>query len=390
MTKQLAKDAFLQTAQARPASMVNLAGTAQNLINMRITSIHEFVRLSSATERDLRLNTLSHLIHSQADMHESLSFTNAQKLGSAIEKRAHLFRGFVVHSEEGRPAAYCVYYPMLDHTGKRAAYCEDIFIVEAWRGYGIFNVVLNELAKRTLREGLEYVQWSTDTRNNDFLAASHKKGIQRADIEKYECPALMNAELCNAFANASPDPQKRYIAQPIEKNHLYDLETLGVPPELLTMTGEMDFRGFIVLDKENRSKPVAIAPGWIRMSTFRLNEHIVLEGIKVIDDHNLHDIVLSIGEAARKTRYESLLWHVVPKRDVLLESVLTNSFDAHYESMQGTPESKMLTHILAQPELNALAQLKVNMTVAKRADSPIGARRQPVAPPKKIVKRHVR
>lgn len=365
MTEVSAQDSFAQSA-----------GPLMVPVQMRITNLADFLHLGNGdSTRGKQLNALSHLIHSQADMHESLYHGNPNTLGRAIKDRASTFRGFIVHAEDGRPAAYCVYYPMVDAEGKRAAYCEDIFIVEAWRGFGIFSTVLKELARLTVSENLEYVQWSTDARNNDFLAASKSKGIVRAPIHKWDCLGLMDHGRCSSVAEKANIEAGEYTARPLNKDDLYRVGSLGYSKDLITNTGDLDFRGFIVFQKDDRSNtPVAIVPGWKRLSTFRLVEDIVLEQPRIRSGHEELPIVLAVADAARKAGKANLLWHLTDGQNTDLEGVLSSQFGAHPETMAGTPESTMITHILRNGNLRALAESKPNLLILKPVNAPIGAR----------------
>jgi|GEM_PF-2657863 len=382
MTEVSAQDSFAQSA-----------GPMTVPVQMRITNLADFLHLGNGdSTRGKQLNALNHLIHSQADMHESLYHGNPNTLGRAIKDRASTFRGFIVHSEEGRPAAYCVYYPMVDAEGKRAAYCEDIFIVEAFRGYGIFSSVLKELARLTVSENLEYVQWSTDARNNDFLAASKSKGIVRAPIHKWDCMGLMDHGRCNSVAQKAHIDTSEYIARPLNKDDIYRVASLGHSKDLITNTGDLDFRGFIVFHKDDRNAPVAIVPGWKRLSTFRLVEDIVLEQPRIRQGHEALPIVLAVADAARKAGKANLLWHIIDGQNTELEDVLSQEFGAHPETMSGTPESMMITHILRNGNLRALAEAKPNLLIQKPVNAPIGARvgRAPASTPDSVQTRTIK
>lgn len=352
------------------------------IIPLRVTNIHDFVKLGRANSDRQSLESLEFLIRSQAMLHHSYYAGDPTSLERAIRDRVNTFRGFIIQREDTNASVgYAVYYPMIDKDGKRAAYCEDFFIVESYRGYGVAKVLFNELAKRTLADDLEYLQWSTDKRNAPVHSYVQKVlGATRPGITTLSADNALDPVFVDSL-KLPPEYDRGYTTRPITSNDLYRIEQLGFDADVIRRNGDLDFKGFITFADSNPHDPIAVTTGWKNLSTFQLKEGIMLEHPRIAKGHNTGAVLTSILDAARKhckNKYTRLRWHIDENSNDDVGRILKNVYKMTPDTMINSPDSELIVYTLRNGELNDLANQKPLMAMTIPAGSPIGQRRPTV------------
>lgn len=322
------------------------------------------------------LSSLQRLIHAQASLHRTSAVENLRSLRKMLESRGSTLRGFVLHGDGIGPIAYAVYFPMIDHRGDRAAYCEDFFIAESMRGHGVADILFYELARKVMDEGATKLQWATDKRNEPVhgfvtkhLHAKHPDiiTIAASDLLKESSRA---SELLRTHWNA-----KDYITRPLTPEDSQLPNKVQLSRNIIRATGDLSFRGFVTFRKGDPSRPVAITPGWTHLSTFRLREGIHLEHPSCQANFDPDALVASIAIAARKYIHSKglsyLRWHV-PESDDPVRTVLREKLILPIDSMLGDEDSQLIVYELTNGALTALAQTPVKPIVEIPNSSPIG------------------
>lgn len=355
------------------------------------SDIHEIVTQPDEMQKRKLLKALDFLIGSQASLHRAYYEGDEQMLDHAIENRVNTFRGFILHTEEGRPLSYAIYYPMIDSSGKRAAYCEDFYIVESFRGHGVAKILFNELAQRTLEDGHEYLQWATDKRNGPVHHyVTQKLGCEQTPLSTLCAESILDAGL-QAGKGGTIDlgqdwNNAQYSTRLITENDLNRVKQLNFGPEFIRHTGDLPLKGFITFKGNDMTNPVAITPAWKHLSTFRLHEGMILENPTVREGEDLRAIIASIGVAARPLFHDKeggldrLRWHV---RDdsTELKAILTKDFNCYPDSMVGTPDSEFTAYRLKNGTLKKTAQADVPREIYIDYNAPIGLPRAAASVP---------
>lgn len=322
------------------------------------------------------IDTLQYLVKSQAHLHHVEPLENKEKLRRILRTRESTIRGFVLNAEGLGPVGYAIYYPAIDQQGRKVAYCEDFFIAEYARGYGVVNILFHELAKRTLDDGCNYLMWSTDKRNKSVHAiAKNKLKAVHPDQVTIDASTIIDAPALMPAWNKATG----LVTRPIQSNDVNLVGAVGInSTDLIRHAGELPFKGFITLDTENGNAPVAVTPGWLRFSTFQLYHHFHLEQPTVSPntERNQESILRSVihGAAsfAHSKRHKKLLWHAVP--GTKLADLLSGDLKLPADSMAGTPESELLVYTLSNGSLKALAESTPRRSIVIKSDDPIGAR----------------
>ncbi len=324
-----------------------------------MADLHDIV--TDPEKRKKLLPALESLIRAQANFHQVEYFGDLETLEESIWKRGNTFRGFLVYAQDRMPIAYAVYYPMIDSQGRRAAYCEDAYVAESFRRTNLFDIVMAELAKRITEEGCDYLQWSTDRRNDRFKTISRSIGATRPDIVTLAGDDIIKTDkntLKNAWA------QNNYISRLINPSDINLLKSLNMDPNLIRNNGDIDFKGFITFHQSDLRKPVAITPGWEHLSTFRVTPGIYLENPTFQDNATrnqkaqiLYSVVLEAQKytADEERKLEYLKWHI-NRNDVDLMSILNEDMSLPVDCMKGPGrlDSEMIVHTLSNGNLQKL------------------------------------
>ncbi|MDB5490607.1 MAG: hypothetical protein JWO78_456 [Micavibrio sp.] len=351
-------------------------------------SIHDI--LDENNNCPVKLGNLQHLIHCQADLHMAKSVDDQARLKDLLKSRANTLRGFVLHGDTAGPLAYLVYYPMIDSKGSRVAYCEDFYIAESYRGHGAAKILFHELAKRTLADNFEYIQWATDSRNtpvHNFV--QNKLGAKRPDVVTISANGLLGEKdnLLSQWAG------KEYVTRPLRGNDVNLPEKLGLSPNIIRHTGDLDFKGFVTFEKGKPTVPVAITPGWIHLSTFQLKEGLHLEQPVFMANANKdglmineEGIVASIIDASKKfstlKQLEYFRWHILGSASAM-KTLLQDRLGLQRDSMlKGQPDTELIVYTLSNGALKKLSENEPDRTLRIPVSAPIGVRTTHVpAPP---------
>lgn len=337
----------------------------------------------TAPENQERLSLLDFFIRSQAALHHAEYHGNPFLLKDSIERRGNTFRGVVIYSGDRLPMAYAVYYPMINATGERGNYIEDAFVTESFRGRGVMPIVFHELAKRCLDEGALYLQWSTDRRNAPFHRFSQKIGATHPNVATYVTSGMLDdryqppSELKQAWDST------RYVTIPIAATHINKMKSLGITPDILRKTGDIDFKGFVTFRADDMTCPVAVTPGWPHMSTFTQRHGIYLEqpsfSDEVVRADEQDQIMCSLAKAAQRYAKENdfqyFKWHLTP--NTFAGNLIADKMAFSVDTMVETPQSEMLVYNLKNGRLTALASQDDVTVVHVPTDAGIGTPRTP-------------
>lgn len=367
------------TANITPAFTQADTAVTHREIKIETYSIHDI--LDENGNCPVKLGNLQHLIHCQADLHMAQSIDDQARLKDLLKSRANTLRGFVLHGDTAGPIAYLVYYPMIDSKGARVAYCEDFYIAESFRGRGTAKILFHELAKRTLADNFEYIQWATDRRNvpvHDFV--QKKLGAKQPGIITISANALLSEK--DALLNQWT--RKEYVTRPLRGSDVNLPEKLGLSPNIIRNTGDLDFRGFVTFEK-GKQQPVAITPGWIHLSTFQLKEGLHLEqpvflaannkeGLSVNEEGILSSIVDASRKLAKGSQLEYFRWHINDDC-ASMKSLLQDQLGLQRDSMlKGQPETELIVYTLSNGALKALSEATPDRTLRIPVAAPIGVR----------------
>lgn len=331
--------------------------------------------LNNEENSPVKLKTLEHLIEAQASLHHCQYVGETEDLKQILENNGNTLRGFVLYAEGKGPAGFAIYYPMINDQGQRITFCEDFLITESCRGQGMINLLFHELAKRTLKEGSEYLQWSTDRRNFPVLNVNYKVGALHPNIRSLSLNDLLANDLpsenslSDAWTNTNLETvllERKYIDQP---------EKLGVSSAIIRETGDLDFQGFITFDKSTK-QPVAITAGAHHYSTFKLEKGIYLENPVMAQGYDQEQIALSVAKATKSYCNDNGLDHAtwnVKTENTALINFLHQEFQCPIHSMNSTPESELVMYKLHNGALQKMAETEPNKTIRIDINAPIGA-----------------
>jgi hypothetical protein len=323
----------------------------------------------------VNLSKLMFLIESQASLHGTTSALNVTKLDELLQKQVNQMRGFVLCTEKDAPVAYAIYYPMIDHKGERIAYCEDFFIVEAYRGYGAAGILFHELAARTMKEDATALQWATDGRNIPVHKYVKKLGAEHPEIITISANKLLTAP--DIVSKLKPEWDKENFIT-VEHTDV-DWHKHFNLPNIVRKTGDMSFRGFATFEKSNRHDPVALTMGWIHTSTFQLNQGLHLEQPVFINgyahkENVIHSVIDASQRYAKTNKLGYFRWHIGEK-DSLMRGILIDTLGLPVDRMlPDQPQSNLIVYTLSNGALKALANANPPRTLLIPANAPIGQR----------------
>lgn len=332
------------------------SGTKEQQVTVH--DIHSLRLFSGRNIPPVSVNSLSHLINSQAELHTSHYSGSPEALCGILQDKRNTLNGFAVLWGDV-PAAYSIYYPMLNAERGRGLYVEDFFIGQSFRSHGLGRLVFHELARRAVDDNATYIQWSTDKRNQPVH--DYVQGVHRANKT---CILDVNADRLLRREGIPDNLRKDWTAanfttRPIEANDGPFLSQFGIARSLFQNTGDFSIRGFLTLDKIEKV-PLALTLGWWHFSTFKLEKGICLEHPVLRDGINdRKGVLLSVADCVRrsfgKTDYGHVLWHIDQKDEETLRLVCDElGFEA--ESMMGSPESEFVVYEINNGTLQALAQ----------------------------------
>lgn len=345
----------------------------------RIVDLHD---LTDVNYRQKLLPILDYFIRSQAALHHAEYLGNVTSLEDNIQRRGNTFRGIVIYSKEQLPVAYAVYYPMVNGLGERGNYIEDAYVAESFRGHKVMESVYHELAKRCVDEGAQFLQWSTDRRNAPFHGFSKKMGAYQAGISTLVADELLDENYTPPIDLKAAWEQTQFVSVPVVGNHVNKMKALGVTPDIIRKTGDIDFKGFITFRANDMTTPIAVTPGWPHMSTFKQKHGLYLEQTKfpapdLLNDDEKHAIILSAAKAARdyaaQNDFSYFKWHVMDNQDTQMD-LLRDQMGFSVDTMVDTKESEMVVYTLTNGKLMALAAEEDRTTLLLPVNGHIGAR----------------
>jgi len=362
------KDLEGQKEILRPVFSQN---TGDRQIHIETYSIHDILR--GDNNCPVTLNTLQFLVQSQASLHMASAKDDPERMKMLLKSKGNTLRGFVLYAKDLGPAAYAIYYPMIDSKGARVAYCEDFFIVESYRGHGVSKILFHELAKRTMQDNAEYLQWATDRRNIPV----HNYVQQRLGAKHPNIITISANKLLAAKPRIDWD-SKDLATRPLKVSDVDLPGRLNLSPNIIRNTGDLPFKGFVTFDRSRPNEPLAITPGWIHFSTFQLKEGLHLEQPIFANGVDKQNIISSVIQASRKhasaNRLSHFRWHVEDDHD--LRDILQKKLDLAVDSMIGTPESELIVYTLTNGNLNALAENIPSRILNISPDTPIGMQKE--------------
>lgn len=325
----------------------------------RTLDLHDIV--SDPLNRSRLLPTLDHFIWSQAALHHAEYQGTQASLADNLERRGNTLRGVLIYSKDKLPIAYSVYYPMVNGKGERGNYIEDAFVAEAFRGHGVMPIVFHELAKRCVDEGAQFLQWSTDKRNHPFQRLAARMGAFPAKVSTIVVTNMLSSDFAPEAGLQNAWNQAKFVTVPIVGSHVNIMKSIGITPDIIRKTGDIDFRGFVTFRAEDMTKPVAVTPGWPHMSTFRQQHGLYLEEPMFRDDLSAEDrdvVVLSCARAAQtyahEHNYTYFKWHLTKGESA--SNLIRERMGFEVDTMVDTPESEMEVYTLENGKLIALSQ----------------------------------
>lgn len=340
--------------------------------DVEVHDIHGLPLHSGRNIPPLSINALSNLIHSQAGLHTSHYSGSPETLAKVLKDKRNTLNGFIV-LWRGVPAAYSIYYPMLNAERGRGLYVEDFFIAQSFRGHGLGRLVFHELAKRAVNDGATYMQWSTDRRNlpvHEYVQGIHK-ATKTHILDINANPVLQKegsfVDLRKSWSGAN------YLTRPIEANDGPFLEKFGVARPIFQNTGDFSVRGFLTTDK-SQTIPIALTLGWWHFSTFKLEKGLCLEHPKLADGINdKKGVLFSVAGCVRKSfgkDYGHVLWHI-DGNDKETLTIMCHEFGFAPENMAGSPDSELIVYEINNGKLQALS--KQDPMPERRLTSPSSA-----------------
>lgn len=372
-------DAFQSGAMTPPSGGGDNMGSSQ-IINVKTYDIHEILQ----GDCPVTLSSLQYLIRCQASLHRAAEINDdPRRLREVLTKQQNTVRGFVLYGEGQGPMAYAIYYPAIDGNGEKVAYCEDFLIVEAYRGHGVARILFHELAKRTLDDGAKHLLWATDKRNSpvhDYVQG--KLGAKHPNIITIAATDLLNSNNAAVLALKEGWASGNYATYPIKPNNIRHIQSIGLSPDLIRQTGDLEFKGFITFEKGTAGKVAAVVPGWPHFSTFQLKQGLHLEHpvfAEGMTDSQKQQIVLSVIDAAAKhanrQSYPYLRWHIAENEPGnVMNNLLQTRFGLQRDSMLGTPDSELIVYTLTNGNLEALAKRVPDRQLVISGTAPIGTR----------------
>ena len=96
------------------------------------------------------------------------------------------FVNALVAEADGRVCAYSIFYPnFASFRGQLGIYLEDIYITADYRGRGIGNAMLREIARIAAGRGFERIDFQVLDWNRSAIDFYEKLGAVRDDIERH-------------------------------------------------------------------------------------------------------------------------------------------------------------------------------------------------------------
>jgi ribosomal protein S18 acetylase RimI-like enzyme len=96
------------------------------------------------------------------------------------------FVNALVAELDDRVCAYSIFYPnFASFRGQLGMYLEDIYITADYRGKGIGDAMLREIARIAARRGLERIDFQVLDWNRSAIDFYEKHGAVRDDIERH-------------------------------------------------------------------------------------------------------------------------------------------------------------------------------------------------------------
>lgn len=344
-----------------------------------VVDLHD---LTDDGHRTNLLPVLDFFIRSQAALHHADYHGNQASLADNLQRRGNTFRGIVVYSKTNLPIAYSVYYPMVNGRGERGNYIEDAYVTESFRNNGVMESVFHELATRCVDEGAQFLQWSTDKRNLPFHRFSNKMGAFQSGVVTLDLTEILNKKYEPTSNLKAAWENTKFVSIPIVGQHVNKMKALGITPDIIRKTGDIDFKGFITFRADNMTCPVAVTPGWPHMSTFKQRHGLYLEQTTFSLNENLSDddkksIILSSARAAKdyaeQHDYSYFKWHVQNDETIQIK-VIKDELGFDVDTMVASSDSEMLVYTLTNGKLVALSKEDGRKVLLIPTDAPIGSR----------------
>ena len=228
-----------------------------------LVAVHDIHALGKEdTDSPLTLKDLSYLLAAEAAFYTvRYEGGDLKRLSKLLQESNNTIRGFII-SWDHVPAAFAIYSPMISPKG-RGASVENLFITESFRNHGLGKLLSHELASRAINDGADYLEWSTDKRNEPVhgYARSVLKG-RRASVLNIDANKLLDPDMPSRLAAKNGWSEANLTTRCIKPNDGPMLEKLGLSPLLIRHSGDLPFIGFITFEKGQLQEPLAVTLGW--------------------------------------------------------------------------------------------------------------------------------
>lgn len=108
-----------------------------------------------------------------------------ERLGAAIFGEEAVAEGLIAR-DSGTPIGYAIYYPnFASFRGQRGLYLEDIYINEKYRGQGVGEAMIREVARIGASRGFERLDFLVLDWNTPALKFYERLGAVRDDDERH-------------------------------------------------------------------------------------------------------------------------------------------------------------------------------------------------------------
>lgn len=318
--------------ESRPHRLPDASG---RFVEVKTYGLRELIKPPKDVQipSHLGVSSIEALIHDQAATHQQRYRSDRAGLITCLREGSNYIEGFILEAPGFGLLGLAITNPQNDRRGWQGISCEDFLIAPNARRLGVFPILFEEMAKRTLAAGRDHLQWETVKSNGaviDRVTQGDIKAVRTTTVPLDGAEIISEAtfsSLRERFSHLAGDQAGwdtysakynyakfgHYLTRQIDPNrdrHVMNWLAHKAGPNypinanMLDQTGGQPFKALLTFHDSDLEYPVGYMSLWQRFSTFKTEVGLVGEHPLILNDEAVPNVMISMLTCLRDIHRE--------------------------------------------------------------------------------------